>query len=170
MLGGLCGALRSELLRTAQRTKGDEGKGAGGGSGDGKCQVGGSEHGNGEGSGKADQKAEGEKREGRQRKHDAIEKLLSLHQLATSDLSLNKIFAPELWDGDGIWKWDVPPLLTPTPTTAVEGEDEITFTVVVAAHPAIKKWTTIVEEVVTEWGVQRGVFGGEEWEAGRVGV
>ncbi|MCJ1245598.1 Essential protein Yae1, N terminal [Trapelia coarctata] len=103
-----------------------------------------------------------------ERQHEAMQNIFSLRQTATSDLSFEKIFAPELWDEDGIWKWEVPS--TPVVTEeAAEADHEITFPAVVAAHPAIKKWTKIVEDVMREWGVEKGVFEGEEWEAGRVG-
>lgn len=111
----------------------------------------------------------------RERDQEAIQRVLTLRQAAAAELSFQNIFASELWDADGVWKWDVPPLSgtategTRASTTAAEGDDGITFPVVAAAHPAIRKWTAIVDEVMREWGVERGVFEGEAWEAGRVG-
>lgn len=125
------------------------------------------------------EKGDGERGKGRdgeaQRGDEVIKRVFDLRRAAAEELGFQKIFAPELWDGDGVWMWDVPSVSTttagasPASTAAGEVDDEITFPAVAAAHPAIKKWAVIVEQVMREWGIKRGVFEGEEWEAGRVG-
>lgn len=97
--------------------------------------------------------------EGRER---GEEKVLQLLRRAAMELELKQVFGRELWGKDGMWLWEV-----------LEGEngekEDVTFEEVVAAHPLVRKWTSIVEEVMRETDVRREVFRGEEWEAGRVG-
>ena len=166
VIGGKVGELAG-VLEGVCRALGAGGSVKGGGKGRVGRRDGGKENKEGEGEGSRN----GE--EGRE--HEAIQRVFALRQAAAAELSFQQIFASELWDADGVWKWDVPHLSgtategTRASTTAAEGDDDLTFPVVAAAHPAIRKWTAIVGEVMREWGVERGVFEGEEWEAGRVG-
>ncbi|MCJ1437259.1 Essential protein Yae1, N terminal [Xylographa pallens] len=107
------------------------------------------------------------------------ERLTRLRRQAAAELHLQRIFAAEFWGPDGLWSWAVP---VPTEgidlgdveregaaNVAMEGAGEdVTFDNVAAAHPLIRKWSALVQEVMREWGVRRGVWAGEEWEAGRV--
>ena len=109
----------------------------------------------------------------------AYARLTRLRHQAVAELALQRIFAAEFWGTDGLWTWAVP---APAPAGGGErseavgdgeameapGED-VTFEDVAAAHPLIGKWSAVVEEVGREWGVRKGVWAGEEWEAGRVG-
>lgn len=159
------------VLEGVCRALGAEGRGRGRVKGGGQGPVGRRDRGKENEEGGGEESRDGE--EGRE--HEAIQRVFALRQAAAAELSFQNIFASELWDADGVWKWDVPPLSgTATEgarasTTAAGGDEDITFPVVAAAHPAIRKWTAIVGEVMREWGVERGVFEGEAWEAGRVG-
>ncbi|MCJ1285395.1 Essential protein Yae1, N terminal [Xylographa opegraphella] len=101
------------------------------------------------------------------------ERLTRLRREAAAELDLQRIFAAEFWGPDGLWSWAVP-----APTGAAEGtmggdggvvgaDEEVTFEDVAAAHPLIRKWGARVQEAMREWGVRKGVWAGEEWEAGR---
>ncbi|MCJ1420763.1 Essential protein Yae1, N terminal [Xylographa parallela] len=107
------------------------------------------------------------------------ERLMRLRHQAAAELYLQRIFGAEFWGPDGLWSWVVP---VPTEgsdlgdvergsaatlATEAAGED-VTFETVAAAHPLIRKWSALVQEVMRKWGVREGVWAGEEWEAGRV--
>ena len=78
---------------------------------------------------------------------------------AREELSVERVFGREWWDGegDGGWRYDV------------EGEgEEVTWMEVVGQHPVVKKWEGVVMEEAERGGIRRGVFEGEGWEGGRV--
>ncbi|MCJ1315946.1 Essential protein Yae1, N terminal [Xylographa vitiligo] len=107
----------------------------------------------------------------------AYERLTHLRRRATTELAPQRVFAAEFWGPDGVWSWGVVPAAPPAEagersegfeSAAVGGAGEdVTFEEVAAAHPLVREWAARVEGVMREWGVRRGVWAGEEWEAGR---
>lgn len=88
-------------------------------------------------------------------------RLGKLVRKAREELSVERVFGREWWDGneDGGWRYEV------------EGEGEgkeVTWGMVVEAHPVVREWEGVVREEVERGGVRRGVFEGEGWERGRV--
>ncbi|MCJ1381974.1 Essential protein Yae1, N terminal [Xylographa soralifera] len=87
----------------------------------------------------------------------AYSRLTHLRHQAAAELHLQRIFAAEYWGPDGLWRWAVG---APTPTEGreevedggMEGVgEEVTFEDVAAAHPLLRKWRGVVEEVRREW-------------------
>ena len=70
---------------------------------------------------------------------------------AREDLSTAKIFGIEYWEEDGNWKFEVVP----------KDGGEIVFSDVAGAHPLVKKWTTVVEEQVALWKIDRSLLDDE---------
>lgn len=70
---------------------------------------------------------------------------------AREELSVGKIFAEKYWAEDGNWKYDVP-------------SDDVVFADVANAHPLVRKWNGIVDELVRRWGIDRTVLEGETGE------
>ncbi|MCJ1397603.1 Essential protein Yae1, N terminal [Xylographa trunciseda] len=101
------------------------------------------------------------------------ERIARLRRQAAAELDLQRVFGAEFWGADGLWSWAVP-----GPTTeggagdgmepGKDADDDVTFEEVAAAHPLIREWSSAVEEVMREWGLEREVWAGDEWEAGRV--
>ncbi|MCJ1396650.1 hypothetical protein MMC18_009542 [Xylographa bjoerkii] len=105
----------------------------------------------------------------------AYERIAHLRRRAAVELDLQRVFGKEFWGDEGLWRWAVPAVTGGGAGHGLDGGqveregDEVTFEEVAAAHPLVRKWRGVVEEVMREWGVERGVWAGEEWEAGRVG-
>ena len=89
--------------------------------------------------------------------YEQKERLGALLKQAREQLGLEKVFAKEYWDEDGIWTYAV----------KAEGE-EPSFQEVVGQHPVVKEWSERVEEEMESAGVRLGKFEGSEWEAGRI--
>ena len=84
------------------------------------------------------------------------DQLKSLIGQAHEQLAIEKIFAKEYWDKDGLWTYEV----------SAEGE-EVSFQEVIEHHPTVKKWYERVQKEIERSGIKLGVFEGIEWEAGR---
>ena len=67
---------------------------------------------------------------------------------ARDELSVRKIFAPEFWTPDGNWSYDV---------HANDGQD-VLFSDVAMAHPLIMKWTSVVEDSIRQWQIDRSIL------------
>ncbi|PTB45010.1 hypothetical protein M441DRAFT_303746 [Trichoderma asperellum CBS 433.97] len=75
---------------------------------------------------------------------------------AREELSVPKIFSPDYWAPDGNWSYDVEP----------DGDgDQVLFPDVAKAHPLIRKWTTIVNEQVRLWKIDRSMLDGDDGDA-----
>ncbi|MCJ1473487.1 Essential protein Yae1, N terminal [Lambiella insularis] len=119
---------------------------------------------------------------GKQGREEAFARALQLWKQAALELELREVFGREFWGEDGVWLWEVTGVMNGKSVemlgkdvgvareAEVKGREDVTFEVVAAAHPLVTKWTGIVETLMQEWGVTKGLFQGEEWEAGRVGV
>lgn len=91
---------------------------------------------------------------------------------ARRELAVEKVFAREWWDEEGVWRFDVG-------VSGGEGEDqgggvegggEVTFRMVAEEHPLLKRWMERMRSEMGRVGVSEwGGFEGEEWEKGRVG-
>ncbi|KAK3330056.1 hypothetical protein B0H66DRAFT_542660 [Apodospora peruviana] len=97
-------------------------------------------------------------------------RLQDLLNAATAELSVRSIFSPEYWADDGTWKYhiDVP---SPTESGVVLKKEEdpkaadLTFSHVAAAHPLLKRWTTIIHTETDRYGlVFHGLLPEEEEE------
>ena len=89
--------------------------------------------------------------------HEQEERLGALLKQAREQLGLEKIFAKEYWNEEGVWMYAV----------KAEGE-EPSFQEVVGQHPVVKKWEERIQEEMDRAGVRLGRFEGTEWEAGRI--
>ena len=92
------------------------------------------------------------------------ERVGKLVRKAREELSVERVFGREWWDGsgDGGWRYEVG-------GAKGEREVEVTRMEVVEGHPVVRGWEGVVAEEVERRGVRRGVFEGEGWEGGRVG-
>ncbi|KAK0111653.1 Essential protein Yae1, N terminal [Cadophora gregata] len=72
---------------------------------------------------------------------------------AKEELSTTSVFGREYWGEDGIWKFEV--------GKEGDGEGEVVFPDVAAAHPLVRKWEGVVEEEVKRWGLDLGIFDGD---------
>lgn len=84
-------------------------------------------------------------------------RLSKLLRQAREELRIEKVFAPEYWNKNGIWTYEV-----------VSEQDEPTFEEVAQQHPVVRKWDERVKEEVNNAGLKLGRFEGSEWEAGRI--
>jgi len=103
--------------------------------------------------------AAGKSRDGVVRQ-DVEEKL----RLAETDLRLERVFGPEFFAEDGVWKYSVPVTSTDGTTAGQvksvergggpggEGED-ISFAQVAAAHPLVRKWEAIAKQLAETIGL-----------------
>ena len=73
---------------------------------------------------------------------------------AKKELCTQSVFGREYWGEDGIWKFQV--------GKEGEGDGEVLFPDVAAAHPLVRKWETVIEEEVKRWGLDLGIFDGED--------
>jgi hypothetical protein len=78
-------------------------------------------------------------------KFDTAEKLL---QEALAELSVEKIFASEFWTAEGLPKYEVP----------VSSGDRNGHSEGALSHPIIHKWTAIVDEQMSLWGIDRTIL------------
>lgn len=84
-------------------------------------------------------------------------RLSNILNQARHELRIEKVFAPEYWDKDGVWTYEV------------TGEQhEVTFEEVAQQHPVVRKWDERVKEEIQNAGLKLGRFEGSEWEAGRI--
>ncbi|KAH7386473.1 hypothetical protein BKA64DRAFT_711697 [Cadophora sp. MPI-SDFR-AT-0126] len=90
------------------------------------------------------------------------ERMMALVESANKDLSTQSIFGREYWGEDGIWKFEVGKEGQP------EGEGEVVFTDVAAAHPLVRKWESVIDEEVGRWGLNLGIFDGEAGDEGEM--
>ncbi|KAJ4259770.1 Essential protein Yae1, N terminal [Fusarium torreyae] len=79
-------------------------------------------------------------------------KVLKLTTKAREELSTENIFKPDYWAEDGNWKYEVKP---------AAGTEEVLFADVADAHPLVKKWSSVVEEQVELWKIDRNVLDDE---------
>ena len=86
--------------------------------------------------------------------HD-LENTERLYKDAVDDLSTEKLFSAEYWEGDGNWKFEVKPKA---------GNEDILFQDVAHKHPLIRKWTVIVDELLERWGIDRTLLDQEKEE------
>lgn len=84
-------------------------------------------------------------------------RLSKLLKRARDELRIEKVFAPDHWDKDGVWTYEV-----------IGEQDVVTFEEVAQQHPVVRKWNEIVKEEVQNAGLKLGRFEGSEWEAGRI--
>lgn len=75
---------------------------------------------------------------------EAASKLLSEARI---DLDLRNVFSPKFWNDDGTWKYEVG-------EKDVDDEGAVLFSHVAEAHPLVKKWTAMVQEQMSKWGLQ----------------
>ncbi|PHH52075.1 Uncharacterized protein yae1 [Ceratocystis fimbriata CBS 114723] len=75
---------------------------------------------------------------------------------AEKDLCVEAIFAPELWNNDGTWKYIVP---GEKEETDLDGM--VVFIDVAKAHPVIRKWTETVDELMARWDIKWTISGRE---------
>ncbi|KAJ6444081.1 ABC1 domain-containing protein [Purpureocillium lavendulum] len=75
-------------------------------------------------------------------------------QLATAreELARSRIFSSDYWAPDGNWTYEV---------QVAEGAD-ILFSDVAKAHPLVRKWTEVVDEYTTQWGIDKTVLHEED--------
>ena len=83
-----------------------------------------------------------------------------LVESAKKELCTQSIFGREYWGEDGIWKFEV--------GKEGEGDGEVLFPDVAAAHPLVRKWEGVIEEEVKRWGLDLGIFDGEETGEGEM--
>ena len=83
-----------------------------------------------------------------------VEEVRELRGEAGRELGMQRVMGEEFFDGEGVWRWDVP---------GAEGkEEEFTFKEVAEAHPLVAKWMGVVREVAERWGVDLEVLEREE--------
>ncbi|KAK3110169.1 Essential protein Yae1, N terminal [Teratosphaeriaceae sp. CCFEE 6253] len=72
--------------------------------------------------------------------------LSALHSSAVRDLEISRLCGREYFGEDGLWLYDVPGPL--------DGEHELTFERVAAAHPLLRQWRSKVLQVAEQLGLQ----------------
>ena len=82
----------------------------------------------------------------------------SLIKQARREMEIEKIFAKEYWDKDGIWTYHV-----------IAEAEEASFQEVADQHPTVRKWGGTVGDEIEKAGLKLGRFEGADWEAGRIG-
>jgi hypothetical protein len=83
-----------------------------------------------------------------------------LLERARMELRAEELFASRWWDGQGVWRFEVPG----------EGTGaEITFRDVVGAHPAIREWEAVATRLRARWGVHGDGLWAEERGEGDAG-
>lgn len=65
---------------------------------------------------------------------------------AEEELSMRPLFGSEFFGGDGVWIYPVP--------GADEGEEDVTFGKIAAAHPLVLKWERLVDELAESHGLE----------------
>ncbi|PBP18130.1 ABC1 domain containing protein [Diplocarpon rosae] len=80
----------------------------------------------------------------------------ALLEQAKRDLGTRCVFEREFWGEDGIWRFEVP--------GEREADGDVVFPDVAAAHPLVRKWEGVLEEEVRRWGLDLGIFDGENGE------
>ena len=88
-----------------------------------------------------------------------------LFEEARKCLTLERVFAPELWGEDGVWKYEVS-----SGGRETAREADVTFRDVVEWHPVISRWAAIVEIELQKAGINKEMFEGPEWEEGRITI
>jgi hypothetical protein len=85
------------------------------------------------------------------------EGLKKLVEDAKKELGVVSIFAPEYWDSEGVWRYEVT-------HGGEEGKDdeELVFADVAGAHPLVRKWEGVLSEEAKRWGIDLEVLSGEE--------
>ncbi|GIZ37957.1 hypothetical protein CKM354_000138500 [Cercospora kikuchii] len=98
-------------------------------------------------------KENAEQRGGKEEITDLRDEVERIFSEAKDELRVEKLLGQEYFGGDGIWLYDV------------EGEegDDVTFEVVAAGHPVLKRWMAKMKEVCDRAGLQ--LEGHEEEEA-----
>jgi hypothetical protein len=76
---------------------------------------------------------------------DVVELLRS----ASEELSLSRLFSPEFFGEDGVWVFPVV-----GEDTADEEPLQVTFADVAVAHPIVRKWRTVVSELLARREIQ----------------
>ncbi|CZT53350.1 uncharacterized protein RSE6_14847 [Rhynchosporium secalis] len=79
------------------------------------------------------------------------ERVGKLLEGARRELDTVSVFGKDFWGEDGIWKFEVG-----------DGQGEVLFPDVAAAHPLVKKWHGVVEGEVRRWGLDLGIMDGED--------
>ncbi|PVH78474.1 hypothetical protein DL98DRAFT_421963 [Cadophora sp. DSE1049] len=87
-------------------------------------------------------------------------RVAALVEGAKGELRTESVFGREYWGEDGIWKFEV--------GKEGEGNGEVVFTDVAAAHPLVRKWEGVVGEEVRRWGLDLEIFDGEAGEEGEM--
>lgn len=72
---------------------------------------------------------------------------------ARAELGVRSVFSEEYWHPDGTWKYEVGPR-DGGEGEGEEGDSEVLFSHVAEAHPAVRKWTAVVEGEMRRWGLQ----------------
>ncbi|KKA29803.1 hypothetical protein TD95_003099 [Thielaviopsis punctulata] len=78
---------------------------------------------------------------------------------ARKELSVERIFAAEYWNGDGTWKYGV--------QMADGKEEDLVFDDVVREHPLVKSWWKKVDVVMNKW-MLTWTIPGREGDEGRI--
>ena len=94
-----------------------------------------------------------------QANHDERKRLQSYVSQARNDLAIEKVFAKQYWDHNGVWSYQV---------VTKAGADEPSFDEIVDQHPVLSKWNGIVEEELAKTGIHLERYAGNDWEAGRL--
>ena len=92
------------------------------------------------------------------------DRVRALQVESRKDLSLERIFAKEWWGEDGVWKYTV----HNEDGQDSNGDSNVTFDIIARCHPILNKWGHIVDKEMEGACVDRHMFGGAEWETGRV--
>ncbi|KAK2629521.1 hypothetical protein QTJ16_000341 [Diplocarpon rosae] len=80
----------------------------------------------------------------------------ALLEQAKRDLGTRSVFERKFWGEDGIWRFEVP--------GEKEADGDVVFSDVAAAHPLVKKWEGVLEEEVRSWGLDLGIWDGQNGE------
>lgn len=86
--------------------------------------------------------------EGIVRGGQGVDRVKILLKEARQELSIKGLYAPEYFGQDGVWTFDVG-----DKAEGQEGDEELDFRKVAAAHPVIVKWMGIVEILAKDAGL-----------------
>ncbi|KAK0730281.1 hypothetical protein B0H67DRAFT_548260 [Lasiosphaeris hirsuta] len=97
---------------------------------------------------------------------DESERVHALLTEARRELSVQSVFGPAYWADDGTWKYDV---AGPGFGRGEDGEADVVFADVAAAHPLLRKWDGLVQAEAERYGVDWDVLRDEAAEERRKG-
>lgn len=98
--------------------------------------------------------------------HHENERLRTLLETATKELSVLSVFGEEYFARDGTWRYEVQSQATPTLASSLAlgkesgegteeegGEEHIVFADIAAAHPLVRKWDGILKQEARRYGL-----------------